>query len=157
MLAEPEINKLVNAYCRLRDRQHAVYDRCAKRHGLTVNELFVLDILWFSPQGCTQKEICERLSLNKQTVAAIMGRFLKKGYIYYEKIARDRRNKRICFTETGKAYAETIIPPAARAENLALQELGAAEASELVRLTAAFTENMEIIFAAPPINIPREN
>ena len=136
MAVSKKINKLVNAYCRLRDRQHAVYSRCAKQHDLTTNELFVLDILWFAPEGCTQTEICERLSSNKQTIAAIVTRFWKKGYIVYEEVMEDRRNKRICFTETGKAYAETIIPRAARAENLALQELGAAEASELVRRAA---------------------
>lgn len=93
MAVDKEVNELVNAYCGLRDRQHAVYERCAKRHNLTVNELFVLDILWFAPDGCTQKEICERLSANKQTIAAITGRFLKKGYIRMEEVAKDRRNK----------------------------------------------------------------
>ena len=105
MAVDKEVNELVNAYCGLRDRQHAVYDRCAKRHNLTVNELFVLDILWFAPDGCTQKEICERLSANKQTIAAITGRFLKKGYIRMEEVAKDRRNKRIRFTDSGKTYA----------------------------------------------------
>ena len=80
MKVSKEINELVNAYCRLRDRQHAVYSHCAKRHDLTTNELFVLDILWFAPEGCTQTEICERLSSNKQTIAAIITRFWKKGY-----------------------------------------------------------------------------
>ncbi len=60
------INQLVNEYCQLRDRQYAVYTNCAKQYGLTTNELFVLDILWFSNNGCTQKEICDRLSANKQ-------------------------------------------------------------------------------------------
>ena len=147
MAVDKEVNELVNAYCGLRDRQHAVYDRCAKRHNLTVNELFVLDILWFAPDGCTQKEICERLSANKQTIAAITGRFLKKGYIRMEEVAKDRRNKRIRFTDSGKTYAQTVIPPAADAENLAMAELGIKKIAELVRLTAAFTENMEREFS----------
>ena len=142
-----EINDLVNAYCRLRDRQRAVYDRCARQHGLTVNELFVLDILWFSPVGCTQKEICDRLSANKQTVAAITGRFLQKGLIIMKEVTQDRRNKRIFFTAAGKEYTRGIIPPAAEAENLAMADLGNATARELLRLTAAFTENMESQFA----------
>ena len=66
-----EVNAFVNAYCSLRDRQYAVYAGCAKAHRLTVNELFVLDILWFSPEGQTQKEICDRLSANKQTIARL--------------------------------------------------------------------------------------
>lgn len=146
MKVSKEINDLVNAYCRLRDRQHAVYSKCAKQHDLTTNELFVLDILWFAPDGCTQTEICERLSANKQTIAAIVTRFWKKGYLILEEVAEDRRNKRIRFTEAGRAYAGAIIPPAANAENLAMAELGAENLTELVDLTTRLTENMEKYF-----------
>ena len=148
MVVNQEINTLVNAYCRLRDRQYAVYSRCAKRHGLTANELFVLDILWFAPEGCTQTEICERLSANKQTIAAVIDRFRKKGFLWYEEVAEDRRNKRIRFTEAGRQYAGAVIPPAAGAENLAMAELGIEKLTELVNLTARLTENMEKQFAA---------
>ena len=148
MVVSQEINTLVNAYCRLRDRQYAVYSRCAKRHGLTANELFVLDILWFAPEGCTQTEICERLSANKQTIAAVIDRFRKKGLLWCEEVAEDRRNKRIRFTEAGRQYAGAVIPPAAGAENLAMAELGIEKLAELVKLTARLTENMEKQFAA---------
>lgn len=94
-----ENNELVNAYCCLRDRQFAIYSRYAKKFGLTANELFVLDILWFADGTCTQKEICERLSANKQTVAAIIGRFAQRGYLLLQEDEGDRRNKRIRFTE----------------------------------------------------------
>lgn len=134
-----EIDELVNVYCRLRDRQYAVSKRCS----LTANELFVLDILWFAPEGCTQTEICERLSSNKQTIAAIITRFWKKGYVVYEEVMEDRRNKRIRFTEAGREYANKIIPPAAEAENLAMAELGLEKLTELVDLTTRLTENME--------------
>lgn len=143
MIAGSEINELVNAYCRLRDRQTAVYDRCAKRHGLTVNELFVLDILWFAPDGCTQKEVSERLSVNKQTINAIITRFDKQGFISYAQVQEDRRNKRIVLTDSGRAYAKSIIPPAADAENLAMADMSIDKAMELVKLTTVFTENME--------------
>ena len=146
-MVDKEINEQLNAYCRLRDRQHAVYDRYAKRHGLTVIELFVLDILWFAPYGCMQKEICERLSVNKQTIAAIINRFLKKGYVVLEEVAADRRNKLIHFTEGGKVYAQSIITPAALAENRAMNRLGIEKAAELVRLTTAFTGFMEDRFS----------
>lgn len=147
MKVSKEINELVNAYCRLRDRQHAVYSKCAKRYDLTTNELFVLDILWFAPDGCTQTEICERLSSNKQTIAAIITRLWKKGYIVYEEVIEDRRNKRIRFTEAGREYAGAIIPPAAVAENLAMAELGLEKLSELVNLTTKLTVSMEKQFS----------
>lgn len=147
MIAGKEINKFVNEYCRLRDRQLAVYDGCAKLHGLTVSELFVLDILWFAEDGCTQKDICERMSANKQTINSIIIRFDKKGFISYAEVKEDRRNKRILLTEKGKSYAKDIIPPAAFAENLAMADMPLDKIAELVKLTAVFTENMERRFA----------
>lgn len=147
MIAGKEINDFVNAYCRLRDRQTAVYDRCAKQNGLTINELFVLDILWFATKGCTQKEISDRLSANKQTINAVITRFYNQGYLSFEEVKEDRRNKRIVLTERGKAYAKKIIPPAADAENLAMADMPIDKVAELVKLTTTFTENMERRFA----------
>lgn len=147
MIAGKEVNDFVNAYCRLRDRQTAVYDRCAKRHGLTVNELFVLDILWFAESGCTQKEICERMSANKQTINAIITRLHRQGYISYAEVKEDRRNKRIVLTDGGRTYAKDVIPPAADAENLAMADMPIEKIAELVKLTTIFTENMERRFA----------
>ena len=149
MEAGQEVNAFVNAYCSLRDRQYAVYAGCAKAHRLTVNELFVLDLLWFSPEGQTQKEICDRLSANKQTIAAIAGRFLKKGFVSAEEVAEDRRNKRLRLTKAGTDYARGIIPSAAEAENRAMARLGTEKMDALVRLTAEFTENMEQEFSEP--------
>lgn len=148
MIAGKKVNDKVNEYCRLRDRQHAVYVNCAKANELTVNELFVLDILWFAKDGITQTEIIERLSSNKQTISAIITRFGKKGYIMFAEKDSDRRNKVIRFTEKGKKYTEKIIPPAADAENLAMADLSEEEMNELVRLTVKFTENMEKRFSA---------
>ena len=143
MIAGKKVNDKVNEYCRLRDRQHAVYANCAKASELTVNELFVLDILWFAKDDITQTEIIERLSANKQTISAVITRFLKNGYITLAAKDSDRRNKVIRFTEKGIEYAREIIPPAADAENLAMADLSEEEMNELVRLTIRFTENME--------------
>ena len=73
------VKPYVNTYCRLRDVQYAAYTSYAKAHGLTTNELFVLDILWFAPDGCLQSDICQRMSATKQTISAIVKKFLKQG------------------------------------------------------------------------------
>lgn len=96
-----EVRAYVNQYCHLRDVQYAAYEMYARRWGLTANELFVLDIIWFAPEGCLQSEICERLSTSKQTVSAIVKKFLKQGYVSLTESEMDRRNKIIRFTEDG--------------------------------------------------------
>lgn len=138
-----EVREFVNQYCKLRDVQFAAYELYARKHGLTAKELFVLDLIWFAPEGCLQSEICERLSATKQTVSAIIKKFLKQGYIRLTESETDRRNKIIRLTSEGKKYVKKIIPPAAKAEIDAMAELSGEDMAELVRLTVLFSNYMK--------------
>ncbi len=139
-----DIRKYVNQYCHLRDVQYAAYTQCARKHNLTTNELFVLDIIWFNPEGCPQSYICERMSATKQTISAIIKKFLKLGYVTLTEDKNDRRNKIIRFTDNGYIYAEGIIPPVANAEISTMAELSKKEnIAELVRLTTLFSDLMK--------------
>lgn len=144
------VRTFVNQYCRLRDVQFAAYELYVRKYGLTAKELFVLDMIWFSPDGCLQSEICERLSATKQTVSAIIKKFWKLGYLSLTESKTDRRNKIIRFTDEGAAYTKKIIPPAAHAEIDAMAELDrrGEDAAELVRLTALFSDCMKKHFDA---------
>lgn len=139
-----EVRNYVNQYCRLRDVQFAAYELYARKYNLTAKELFVLDIVWFAPDGCLQSEICERLSATKQTVSAIIKKFWKLGYIFLTESETDRRNKIVRFTDAGKEYTAKIIPPAANAEINAMAELDLSgeDIAELVRLTTLFSNQM---------------
>lgn len=133
----------VNQYCRLRDIQFSAYELYARKHNLSAKELFVLNIIWFAPDGCLQSEICERLSATKQTVSAIIKKFRKKGYVMLVESETDRRNKVVRFTESGIEYANRIIPPASNAELDAMCEMPENTVAELVRLTALFSDSMK--------------
>lgn len=137
------VRAYVNEYCKLRDIQFAAYELYARKYNLTAKELFVLDIIWFTPDGCLQSEICERLSATKQTISAIIKKFWKQGYLSLTESETDRRNKIICFTDEGKEYAKKIIPPAANAEIDAMAELSDKDIAELVRLTTLFSNIMK--------------
>ena len=43
-MSKESVNIHVNNYCRLRDKQYAVYTEYARKHGLTTKELFILDL-----------------------------------------------------------------------------------------------------------------
>ena len=137
-----EVRAYVNQYCHLRDVQYAAYELYARKHCLTSKELFVLDIIWFAPDGCLQSEICERLSATKQTVSAIIKKFWKMGYLSLTESETDRRNKIVQFTEAGMEYTRKIIPPAASAEVDAMAELSGEDIAELVRITTLFSNQM---------------
>ena len=137
-----EVRAHVNQYCHLRDVQYAAYELYARKHCLTSKELFVLDIIWFAPDGCLQSEICERLSATKQTVSAIIKKFWKMGYLSLTESETDRRNKIVRFTKAGIEYTRKIIPPAASAEIDAMAELSGEDIAELVRITTLFSNQM---------------
>ena len=141
-----KVRMLVNQYCLLRDVQFAAYELYARKYGLTAKELFVLDIIWFSEDGCLQSEISERLSATKQTISAIVKKFWKLGYLSLTESETDRRNKIVRFTEAGMEYTQKIIPPAASAEIDAMAELNGEDIAELVRLTTLFSEQMKAKF-----------
>ncbi len=145
-----EVRRYVNEYCHLRDVQTAAYELYARKHGLTAKELFVLDIIWFAPDGCMQSDISERLSATKQTVSAIIKKFWKQGYISLTESETDRRNKIVRFTEAGMEYTRKIIPPAANAEIDAMAELDGKDIAELVRITTLFSDWMAKKFSEIP-------
>ena len=138
-----EVRAYVNQYGKLRDVQFAAYELYARRHNLSAKELFVLDLIWFAPDGCMQAEICERLSATKQTISAIIKKFLKLGYVSLTESEADRRNKIIRLTDAGVEYTKKIIPPAAEAEVDAMAELDGEDIAELVRITTLFSKQMK--------------
>ena len=137
-----EVRAYVNAYCKLRDVQFAAYEMYARRFRLTAKELFVLDLIWFSDNGCFQSDICDRLSATKQTVSAIVKKFQKLDYVTLVESDADRRNKLIQLTEAGREYAKRVIQPAANAEIDAMAELDGEDIKELVRVTTLFSDSM---------------
>lgn len=148
-----EVSAYVNAYCKLRDVQFAAYEMYARRFHLTAKELFVLDLIWFEPEGCQQAYICDRLSATKQTISAIVKKFQKQGYLTPTESEVDRRGKIIRMTDAGRAYIEGIIPPAASAEIDAMAELSGEDIAELVRLTTLFSKHMDRKFREASENL----
>lgn len=88
-------------------------------------------------------EICERLAATKQTVSAIIKKFLAAGLLTIYTSESDRRNKVIHLSDKGIAYAESIIMPAVEAETDALKELSGKEIMELTRLTLIYSKALK--------------
>ena len=68
-------------YCKFRDEQFALYDEYAKRHGMLMKTLLVVNVLFYAKEGMTQKEICQRTFHSKQTVNLIIKNLLADGYV----------------------------------------------------------------------------
>lgn len=140
---QPDIYQNVIRYVRLRDMHFDVYVRYARRFSIPVKSLFVLNALYYAPEGCTQMEICLKAYSSKQTVSAIVKGYLVQGYVEMAELPIDRRNKLVRLTEAGWKYAEAIVPPLTRAETSAMARLTPEQQNLLVELTTAFGDHLQ--------------
>ena len=129
-------------YCKFRDEQYALYDEYAKRHGLLMKTLLVLNVLYYAPSSMTQKEICQKTFNSKQTVNLIIKNLLKDGYITLEEDPQNKKNKFVKMTESGKAYAKQPVVHITRAEDTAMSMFTPEEQEQLISLSRKFTRNL---------------
>lgn len=123
----------VYEFCKIWRELTNLYGTCARAVEMPFSSLYVLYIIYANNETCTQKMICEETFYPKQTVNAIIRGFWKDGFIRQTEISTDRRTKTIHLTESGKAFAETIIPKIDQAETRAMEKLTEAQRRELIQ------------------------
>lgn len=129
-------------YCKFRDEQYALYDEYAKRNGLLMKSLLVLNALYYADDGMTQKEITQRTFQSKQTVNLIIKNLLHDGYVTVEENPENKRNKFVRMTEEGRAYAKAPVVHITWAEDTAMSMFTPDEQEQLINLSRRFTKNL---------------
>jgi len=104
-----EDKKNAYLYCKFRDEQFALYNEYAKRHGMLMKTLLVVNALFYAPEGMTQTEICQRTFQSKQTVNLIIKNLLADSYVTVTEVPENKRNKMVQMTEAGRAYCEKVV------------------------------------------------
>ncbi len=132
-------------YCKFRDEQFALYDEYAKRHGMLMKTLLVVNVLFYAKEGMTQTEICRRTFHSKQTVNLIVKNLLAEGYVTVAEMPEDRRNKQIQMTEAGRAYCEKVVRHITWAEDTAMSLFTPEEQKQLIDLSRTFTKNLTML------------
>lgn len=102
---------------------NAAYEQYARMLGISYSALQALCEIYNSDVPVTQRMICEIAHLPKTTVNAIVAGFVKQGYVELREMADDRRQKSICFTDAGYAYAKPIMDHMSRSEMRAFEML----------------------------------
>lgn len=129
-------------YCMFRDEQYALYDNYAKKNGLSMKTLLVLNALYYAKDGMTQKEICQKTFNSKQTVNLIIKNMLQEKYITIEENPADKRNKFVKMTEEGRTYAKDTVVHITWAEDTAMSLFTPEEQEQLIELSRRFTKNL---------------
>ena len=123
-------------------KQLALYDEYAKRHGMLMKTLLVVNVLFYARDGMTQTEICRRTFQSKQTVNLIIKNLLSDRYVTVAEAPGNKRNKIVRMTEAGKAYCEKVVRHITWAEDTAMSMFSAEEQKQLIDLSRTFTKNL---------------
>lgn len=133
-------------YCKFRDEQFALYDEYAKRHGMMMKTLLVVNVLFYDAVyqkgGMTQKEICRRTFQSKQTVNLIIKNLLAENYVTVTEVPENKRNKLVQMTGAGMAYCEKVVRHITWAEDTAMSMFTPEEQKQLIGLSRKFTKNL---------------
>ncbi|HIX12286.1 MAG TPA: winged helix DNA-binding protein [Candidatus Anaerofilum faecale] len=137
-----EDKKNAYLYCKFRDEQFALYDEYAKRNGMMMKTLLVVNVLFYAEDGMTQKEICRRTFQSKQTVNLIIKNLLAETYVTVTEVPENKRNKIVQLTDAGRAYCEKVVRHITWAEDTAMSMFTPEEQKLLIDLSRTFTKNL---------------
>lgn len=137
-----EDKKNAYLYCKFRDEQFALYDEYAKRHGMMMNTLLVVNALFYAKDGMTQSEIVQRTFQSKQTVNLIIKNLRKDGFVTVCEIPENRRQKIVQMSDSGRSRFEKIVRHITWAEDTAMAMFSAEEQKMLIALSRTFTQNL---------------
>jgi len=123
----------------------SLYDFYAKSVGLNYASISILQMLYEDEREYTQKEICNELGLPKQFVNSIISGFYEQGFVHFKE-GKDRRNKIILVTNSGKDYAHKILSPLNDAEKKAWGSLSDEELGYLDVILKDFYKSLSVSF-----------
>ena len=141
-----EDRKNAYLYCKFRDEQFALYDEYAKRNGILMKTLLVVNVLFYDKVyekgGMTQRDICARTFQSKQTVNLIIQNLLKDAFVTVEERVDNKREKLVQMTEAGMAHYEKVVRHITWAEDTAMSMFTPEEQKQLIDLSRTFTQNL---------------
>lgn len=138
MLKNKELLDELQTYYSLWKKSNSIYEEWAKTHGLSMNSLLVLHTFYDNNGVCTQKFICQKWGIPKQTVNTILKGFESQGYVKLISLDEDKRNKEIRLTTEGKQYAESIINKLQEKELHVMNEIGFEQMKTMNQIHAMF-------------------
>ena len=108
------------------------YHALAKHFGLSDSAFDILYALEAYGDGCSQKDLCERCWMGKQTINSSIKRLCEQGIL--EKTAGPGRTTTISLTATGRALVAEKVRPVIEAETAAMHAFSPAELAQALDL-----------------------
>ena len=129
---EQENHALLGAINRAIVQFRGYYSRWAAVHGISYNELLVLYTL--REQGyCTQKQICDRYLLPRQTINHVMLDLRARGLLALSPDHCTGREKAFALTSRGREYAAPLLASLDKIEEQAIRRFGGQRMHEMAQ------------------------
>ena len=135
-MTDKKIEKQVEQFCDRLYGLNMIYEDYARSVNIPYTTLQILNLITLMEE-CTQKAICEKTFLPKQTVNNVITSFYKQGFVELRELPEDRRNKTIHLTKSGQKYADSVIPQIRETEYKTMKNLTPEQRKNLL-------ESMEI-------------
>lgn len=119
------------------------YARAVRRTGYKPNLLMLFYSL-DNNKPMSQKQICEDWCIPKTTVNTLIKECEQQGYITFEAVKGQRREKVVILTEAGKKYAQQLLSTMYKAEEDAVSNME--NVDEFIRLSQNFLDNLKTSF-----------
>lgn len=141
------LEEQVAEYGRAQQGIRAVYEDYSRSLGVSSTTLHILSAI-YAGEGCTQKDLCARTFLPKQTVHSIVTELFRQGYVELREQPEDRRTKSIRLTESGGRYAEAAVGRVHEAEREAMAGLREEARDVLIDATTRFAEKLRALLTS---------
>lgn len=135
-------NPLFRELDRFNKEADDIYHDIAFKAGISNSAFMVLYYLWELGDGCSQKDICDRCFLSKQTTHSAVRKLEQEGLLQF--CAGKGRDLHLVLTEQGNTFIQEKILPVAEAEQKAFSALTTEEQAELVRLNQKYLNQLRI-------------
>lgn len=117
---------------RMYKENDSLYRRLARHFGLSESAFWILYTLEEFQQPVTQAQLCEYLSLSKQTINSGLKQLEQEGNIHLS--SGPGRRKYLQLTPAGRQLAERTVRPVLRAEERAFLGMAEEEQASLLAL-----------------------
>ena len=134
-----DLRTLSRRYVAAASAADGAYYRWARHSGVTMH---TLDLLYALDDGLphSQKQVCEEWLIPKTSINTVVRACREEGYITLEPMPDQPRQRQLCLTEAGRAYAREALEALYAAEEQAM-------AAAVERFGAEFVDAVEFFSA----------
>lgn len=148
-----DVTELIGYLFRRAQQAHVALWQREVSADITSVQFGVLNMLAASP-GASQKELGDALDLDRSTIADLVARLQRRGYLHRTRDSADRRRNLLVLTDEGRRVFDALVPGVRRVDEALTEALTADHRAELERLLRIVLESARVRRAVEDTPVP---